>query len=341
MRRATLHRDAEYDGVFFVCVTTTRIFCRPSCRAKKPLPGNMTFRSTVRDCLLDGFRPCLRCRPLEVGKNPQWLAGLLDRVEKAPSQRLTDGDLRDMGVSPHRARRYFTENFGMTFQAFHRARRMGMALTQLRGGGDALAVGLDHGYDSSSGFREAFEKTFGATPGKSNGVRCITTTCIETPVGPLVAAAVEEGVCMVEFADRRALQKQIASLKGRIGGAIVPGAGRHLEQLASELGEYFGRKRTSFSVRTFAPGTEFQQQVWAELCEIPYGQTWSYEQLARQVGVPGAARAVGRANGDNRIAIVIPCHRVVKADGSLGGYGGGKWRKQILLDLESGQRSFS
>src|SRR3990172_7867099 len=152
--RATFQRDAAYDGTFYVCVKSTGIFCRPSCRARKPLRRNITFHPTVRECLLDGFRPCLRCRPLDLGKGPEWLPGVLDRVEEAPADRLpTDGALRESGVTPHRVRRYFTENFGMTFQAFHRARRMGLALEQLRRGEDPLMVGYDHGYESASGFR--------------------------------------------------------------------------------------------------------------------------------------------------------------------------------------------
>lgn len=222
----------------------------------------------------------------------------------------------------------------MTFQAYHRARRMGLALEQLRRGGDPLTVGLDHGFESASGFRDAFERTFGSTPGRSDRIVCIKTTRIETPVGPLVAGATDEGVCLIEFADRRAMQKQIATLRRRVGGTIVPGSNAHLDQLATELAEYFGGRSAEFSVKLVAPGSDFQRQVWDKLIEIPFGETWSYERLAREIGRPGAQRAVGRANGDNRIAILIPCHRVVRNDGSLCGYGGGLWRKKFLLDLE-------
>ncbi|MDO8632750.1 MAG: methylated-DNA--[protein]-cysteine S-methyltransferase [Phycisphaerales bacterium] len=335
MDRVMRRRDASYDGVFFVCVRSTGIFCRPSCPARKPLARNVVYRATVRDCLLDGFRPCRRCRPLAVGgEPPAWLDALLDRVEQAPAERVTDGDVRRIGVDPHRARRYFMRNFDMTFQAYHRARRMGLALEQLRRGGDPLTVGLDHGFESASGFRDAFERTFGSTPGRSNWIVCIKTARIETPVGPLVAGATDEGVCLIEFADRRALQKQIATLRRRVGGAIVPGSNAYLDQLATELAEYFGGRRAEFSVKLVAPGSDFQRRVWDKLREIPFGATWSYEGLAREIGRPGAQRAVGRANGDNRIAILIPCHRVVRNDGTLCGYGGGLWRKQFLLDLE-------
>jgi len=222
----------------------------------------------------------------------------------------------------------------MTFQAYHRARRMGLALEQLRRGDDPLAVGFDHGFESASGFRDAFERTFGSTPGRCKDVTCIKVTRIESPVGPLVAGATDEGICLLEFADRRALEKQMATLRRRIAGAVVPGTNWHLDDLTAQLAEYFEGRRTEFGVKLVAPGSDFQCRVWSKLMEIPFGTTWSYERLAREIGRPGAQRAVGRANGDNRIAILIPCHRVVRNDGSLCGYGGGLWRKQFLLDLE-------
>jgi len=338
MDRAMLARDTTYDGTFFTCVRTTGIFCRPSCPARKPKPANVEYRATVRDCLLAGFRPCKRCRPLATdGQHPEWIDRLIDRVEQDPAGRLADEDLRAMGVSPYRARRYFNDRFGMTFHAYHRSRRMGLALEALREGDSPLHVAFDHGFESNSGFRDAFERTFGTTPGKSDDVTPIVTTTIESPVGPLVAGATDQGVCLLEFADRRALQNQVGTLRRRIDGSVIPGTNEHLAQLRAELVEYFERRRTVFTVPLVAPGTAFQQQVWRELQRIPCGQTRSYEQVAAAIGRPGAQRAVGRANGDNRIAIVIPCHRVVRSDGSLCGYGGGSWRKRFLLDLEQHQ----
>lgn len=335
MQRAMLARDASFDGIFFVCVKTTKIFCRPSCPARKPKPENVVYHPAVRDCLLAGFRPCKRCRPLATaGRHPDWVETLIERVEQDPSGRFTDADLRGQGVSPFRARRYFNERFGMTFHAYHRARRMGLALGALREGDNALHVAFDHGFESNSGFRDAFERTFGTTPGRCAGVTPILSTTIESPIGPLVAGATEEGVCLLEFADRRAFQHQVDTLRRRLGGTIVPGLNEHLAQLRRELTEYFEARRTVFTVPLVAPGTDFQRRVWRALGEIPYGQTRSYDELATAIGRPGAHRAVGRANGDNRLAILIPCHRVVRSDGHLCGYGGGLWRKRHLLELE-------
>ncbi len=335
MERATYGRDPSYDGIFFVCVKTTGIFCRPSCSARKPRKQNVLYRASVRDCLLDGFRPCKRCRPLAAGNGEsQWLDGVLARFETSPGQRITDKELQSLGVSPHWARRYFRRNFGMTFQAYHRAQRMGLALEQLRRGEDSLAVGFDQSYESASGFRDAFKRVFGLPPGQSDAVVAIHTVRLDTPVGPLVAGATDKGVCLLEFADRRAFQRQVATLQRLLRGVVIPGRNQHLDRLAGQLSEYFDGQRQSFSVPLVTPGTEFQQRVWGALRRIPFGQTISYAELARRMGRSGAQRAVGRANGDNRIAILIPCHRVVKDDGTLCGYGGGLWRKKHLLDLE-------
>jgi AraC family transcriptional regulator of adaptative response/methylated-DNA-[protein]-cysteine methyltransferase len=163
---------------------------------------------------------------------------------------------------------------------------------------------------------------------------------IESPLGPLVVGAREDGICLLEFSDRRMLSTQIETVRRRFDAAVVPGDSPYFDRLREELRDYFAGRLREFTVPLVAPGTPFQERVWAELLKIPYGETRSYEDLARAVGAAGAQRAVGHANGLNRIAIVIPCHRVVNKNGKLGGYGGLVWRKQALLDLErSGQLS--
>lgn len=338
MRNAFYRSDAEYDGIFFVAVRTTGVFCRPSCTARKPKPRNIEFFFAARQALFAGYRPCRRCHPLETnGAAPDWVIALLARVESQPSQRLTATDLRRVGVDPTRARRYFLKHHGMTFNAYQRARRLGMALLQIRQGKGVTDVAIGSGYESESGFRDAFRKKFGKAPGKSRAEECIVTRMIESPVGPLLAGATSKAVCLLEFTDRRGLEKQIERAKKRFKCPVVPGKNQHLDLLARELAAYFAGKLTRFTVPLDFPGTPFQMKTWRGLLRIPYGKTWSYEELAEKVGHDGAQRAVGTANGANRIAIVIPCHRVVNKGGKLGGYGGGLWRKQFLLDLERGQ----
>lgn len=335
MRRAHRRRDPAYDGLFYVCVRSTGIFCRPSCTARPPKDRNVLYRTTVRDCLLDGFRPCRRCRPLAATpEDAHWLQPLLDRLERFPGDRIKDRDLAAMRVSPYRARRYFQRNFGMTFQAYHRMRRMGAALCELQHGHDPLSVGLNQSYESASGFRDAFKKVFGAPPTRSAGLHVIHVQRLDSPLGPLVAGATEQGICLLEFADRRAFPRQMDLLRRRFRAVLAPGAHPHLDALARELGGYFLGRRTDFTLPLDMRGTDFQLRVWNALRDIPCGTTRSYAQLARRIGRPGAQRAVGRANGENPIAILIPCHRVIRGDGTLCGYGGGLWRKQYLLDLE-------
>jgi len=335
MERATLARDASYDGIFIVAVRTTRIFCRPSCPARKPLPRNIEYYASPREALLGGYRPCKRCRPMDTnGQPPEWVDQLLIHVDQHPTKRLTDQDLRALSIDPARARRYFRSHYDMTFQAYHRARRMGLALAELRRGADMLDVGFRYGFESSSGFRDAFKQVFGEPPGRGRCANCIVTASIEGPLGRLVAGATENGICLLEFADRRAFESQLTTLRRRLDRAIVPGTNDHLENLKDQLARYFAGTLVEFTVPLVSPGTPFQERVWAELQRIPYGETISYEKLAHAVGTPNACRAVGRANGDNRLAIVIPCHRVVQKNGELRGYGGGLWRKQFLLDLE-------
>ena len=341
MQRACSAKDASYDGIFFLAVRTTGIFCRPSCPARKPLPANVSYFSTVREALFAGYRPCKRCRPLDTnGRPPEWVTRVLGLVEKR-EERIRDSELKDSGIDPFRVRRYFQKHYGMTFQAYCRARRMGGALEQLRRGSSLDDVTLGNGYASHSGFRDSCVRTFGRPPGTGRNSDCIVVSWLESPVGPLLAAANNQGVCLLEFTDRRMLETQFETLKKLFSCAIVPGENHHLNELRKQLERYFAGDLKQFSVPLVYPGTPFQENVWNELLRIPYGKTCSYEELARRVGSPDAQRAVGHANGLNRIAIVIPCHRVVNKDGKLGGYGGGLWRKQFLLDLEKGARRLS
>jgi AraC family transcriptional regulator of adaptative response/methylated-DNA-[protein]-cysteine methyltransferase len=335
MERAYLASDASYDGIFFLGVRTTGIFCKPSCPARKPFPRNVEYFATVREALFAGYRPCKRCRPMQSnGQHPVWVEKLLHEIDREPTMRWTDGDLRVRAIDPARARRYFLRQYGMTFHAYCRGRRLGKALERIRRGAKLDDVALGSGYESHSGFREAFARTFGGPPGQSRETRCVVTAWIESPLGPLVAGATPEGVCLLEFTERRMLEAQLTTLRKQLACPLVPGDNEHLTRLKDEMARYFAGQLTAFTVPLVYPGTPFQQLVWQELLGIPYGETRTYEELARRVGAPAACRAVGRANGLNRVAILIPCHRVVNKDGKLGGYGGGLWRKQALLDLE-------
>jgi AraC family transcriptional regulator of adaptative response/methylated-DNA-[protein]-cysteine methyltransferase len=272
------------------------------------------------------------------GRPPGWVAKLLARLDAAPGQRIPAAELRAAGIDPARARRWFQKHYGMTFQAYCRARRLAGAFRSIKGGSTVSDVAIESGFESESGFREAFARTFGAAPVAAAAGEAVVLEWIASPLGPLVAGTTDEGICLLEFSDRRMLESQLQTLRRRLGAPLVPGRHRWLDALRAELGEYFDGRRARFDLPLVIRGTPFQEQVWRALLEIPAGETRSYRDIAERIGHAGATRAVGTANGANRIAIVIPCHRVVNADGRLGGYGGGLWRKQFLLDLERGQR---
>lgn len=335
MLEAFLRRDASFDGLFVTAVSTTGIFCRPTCSARRPLPEHISFYANANDALVSGYRPCKRCRPLEpLGAPPTWLGPLLDEVDAEPARRWRDTDLRRRGLSPERVRRWFKQNHGMTFQAYQRARRLGSALGQVRTGSSVSRAALESGYDSLSGFQDAFRQYFGSSPTALDGAVVAKVDRIGTPLGTMLTAATDEALLLLEFADRRQLASQVQRIARRLGAVYVPGTNDVLARAAAELGEYFAGSRREFGVSTRPLGTDFELEVWAALREIPFGETRSYADVAKRVGRPEAVRAVGRANGMNALAIVVPCHRVVGSDGRLVGYGGGLWRKERLLEIE-------
>jgi AraC family transcriptional regulator of adaptative response/methylated-DNA-[protein]-cysteine methyltransferase len=335
MYGALSRRDAAYEGVFFTGVKTTGIFCRPTCRAKKPKPENVEFFPTVLEALHGGYRPCRLCHPMDAIKPAPPLVEKLRRaVEAAAEGRVTDKDLAAMNVEPSTARRQFKAYHGMTFHAYQRARRMGLALRDVKAGRPVIEVQLERGYESTSGFREAFVRVFGAPPRGATADDCLLAHRIETPLGTMLALADGQGLRLLEFVDRRGLERELVGLRRRLKCAIVPGRNATLDETTRQLADYFAGRRMKFDLPLAPVGSDFQQRVWVELRLIAPGRTRSYAEMALALGIPKAPRAIGRANGSNMIALVIPCHRVIRADGTLCGYAGGSWRKQRLLEHE-------
>ncbi len=336
MREAFMTGDGNWDGIFWAGVRSTGIFCRPSCPARKPDPRRLVFFATPEDAVQAGFRACLRCRPTEPpGAPPDWLRPLLEAMERDPGRRWTGEDLRRLGLAPDRVRRWYQRTHGMSFQAYHRARRLGGALEEVRDGQAVSRAAFEAGYDSLSGFQEAFKQTFGASPTALGDVLVVRVEQVVTPLGPMAVAASERGVHLLEFADRRHLDRQIRSTAKRLNAVFAPGASAASAMAREALARYFAGELDAFGGLPTAPaGTSFQRGVWARLESIPAGETRSYGEVARAMGRPAAVRAVGTAVGANPLAIVVPCHRVVGADGRLTGYAGGLWRKRRLLELE-------
>jgi len=239
-----------------------------------------------------------------------------------------------MSIDPSTARRQFKRHYGMTFQAYHRARRMGLALREVRRGRRVDQARNGSGFESESGFRDAFARIFGETPTTAKTYSCLFAERIETPLGAMLAIADDEGLRLLEFVDRRAMEHELSILRKRLRTNVVPGEHRHLDTLRSQLADYFSGRNLEFTVPVAPVGSNFQLRAWKILRSIPVAETRSYSWMAERLGDGNARRAVGRANGTNMICIVIPCHRVIRADGTLCGYGGGLWRKKWLLDHE-------
>lgn len=336
---ALLRKDSSFEGQFIVGVKTTGIFCRPSCSARKPKRENTEYFSNIKDALDHGYRPCKVCRPLQpLGEVPQWLRALIKEIESSPERKLKDQDLRDRSLEPARVRRWFKQQHGITFHAYQRSLRINNAFGQIKSGDKVIASAFDNGYESLSGFGDSFKKLVGESPRASMEKNIIHIQRISTPLGPMLAGASEQGICLLEFTDRKMLETQLERLKKYYKSVPLQGSSPFFDQLKQELNEYFNAGRKEFKVALDLRGSEFQLKVWKILQQIPYGVTRSYRDQAIALGDLKAVRAVARANGDNRISIIIPCHRVIGSDGKLVGYGGGLWRKEWLLELESGKK---
>jgi AraC family transcriptional regulator, regulatory protein of adaptative response / methylated-DNA-[protein]-cysteine methyltransferase len=335
MQKAFEARDSAFEGLFLAAVSTTGIFCRPTCSARKPKPENVEFFSSAGEALYAGYRPCKLCKPMDQGSTTSDIVKTLsERLEKSSAVKIGPDDLKKMGIDPSTARRHFQRAYGMTFDAYQRARRIGSALHDIRQGESVIDTQLNHGFESASGFWEAFKNIFGVPPGNSAGVNCLKARWLDTPFGAMLAIASEDGLHMLEFVDRRGLDNELKELRRRTNCVIVPGSNPYLDAIANELERYFAGSLPEFSVPLVLGGSLFEKAVWQELRTIPCGKTRSYAETARRIGNPDAVRVVGRANRRNILAIVVPCHRVIRADGTLCGYGGGVWRKKWLLEHE-------
>ncbi|EEQ20657.1 Methylated-DNA--protein-cysteine methyltransferase [Yersinia intermedia ATCC 29909] len=323
--------------MFFVGVKTTGVFCISVCRARKPKRENVEFYKDFKSALDAGFRPCKVCRPTENAHTaPFFIEQALELVRANPKTRISDTALRKHDVSPERVRRWFLQNHGITFQAFQRMQRVNIALQELKGGSAATDVAFDNGYESLSGFAYTYKRLTGVAPTEQTQIIIIQR--FTTTLGPMFVCATERGVCLLEFTDRRMLETEFRDLQRLLNARIMSGENSHTRQTEKEICEYFSGTRQQFELTLDAPGSDFQRSVWQGLSAVPYGQTSHYQALSGQIGKPNAVRAVAAANGANRIAIVIPCHRVIGKDGSMTGYGGGIARKEWLIEHERKHR---
>lgn len=332
-------RDPAFEGRAYVGVTSTGIFCRLTCPARKPRPENCRWFARPEEAEAAGFRPCKRCHPIgATAEGDAAVTALRAAMEADPGRRWTETDIEEMGYDPSTIRRAFRRHFGMTFLQMARNIRLREGARRVAGGDAVIEAQLDAGFDSASGFRQAFARLFGHPPAKMRGADGLVADWIDTPLGGMIAVADDQALHLLEFTDRKALVPQLAKVskaaKGRVGLGRTGVSG----ETARQLSEFFAGNRARFNLPLAPHGTDFQRRVWDALCRIPAGQTRSYTELARAIGQPTATRAVARANATNGIAIVIPCHRVIGADGTLTGYAGGLWRKEKLIAAEAAYR---
>ena len=330
-----LNRDPCYEGGVYVCVSTTGVFCRMTCPARKPKSENCRFYRTIGECIEAGFRPCKRCHPVRAAAsgNPT-IRALLSVLDERPCTRWSEQHIAQMGYDLSTVRRLFKHHFGVTFLQVARQRRLRNGFNTLSGGGNVITAQQNAGFDSPSAFRVAFARLVGCAPGDLSRNGVLLASWIATQLGDMIAVSSNTHLHLLEFVDRRALPTELKKLLRITKGRVGIGRPDPTQQAEEELTAYFSGRHSTFATRLALIGSAFSRQVWGELRRIPVGETRSYTELAHRVGKPAAVRAVARANGANQIALMIPCHRVIGADGSLTGYEGGLWRKQRLIEIE-------
>ena len=328
---AFMRRDRSWDGRVIGAVHTTGIYCKPSCPARRPRRENVTFYASTEEARAAGFRPCLRCKPDKVGRDREAVASavrLIEQAEEAPSlSELATA----VGYAPHHFQRIFKRDLGVSPAEYARGVRNRRTEEALMINDRITDAVYDAGYQSPSGFYDDAKERLGMTPSAwRDGGRgeTIRWTTFESPLGELFIAATSKGICRLTFDDSEASLQRLFP-----NATIVKDDGALREFVAGTL-QAIEQPLLAHQLPIDVAGTAFQEAVWRELRKIPPGETRSYAEIAAAIGAPKAVRAVGTANGDNHVAVLIPCHRVIRSDGSLGGYGGGIERKKKLLASE-------
>ena len=328
---AVLRRDRTMDGQFVTGVLSTGIYCRPSCAARHPRRDNVRFFANGNEARQTGLRACLRCRPDEVAADEAGIAKALRLIEQAEGPPTLDALAEAAGYSPFHFHRLFRRATGVTPAAYVRAERAKRAERALKNSDTVTEALYDAGYAAPARFYADAPDRLGMTPSKwrDGGLgETIRWGVAETDFGPLLVAATERGICRVAF------EPDDTVLRGHFPKARIEKGGAALESLLAGAVAYVTTPGRTMTLPLDVRGTAFQQAVWRELSRIPSGETLSYAALAARAGNPNAVRAVGSACGANPVAVLVPCHRAVRADGGLGGYAWGLQIKEKLLERE-------
>jgi AraC family transcriptional regulator of adaptative response/methylated-DNA-[protein]-cysteine methyltransferase len=334
--QAVSERDARYNGTFVFGVRSTGIYCRPGCPARRPRRDQVVFFANGAGARSAGFRACRRCKPDEAVQRPEeWVEQARQLLEKREEPLPLAELARQLGASPYHLQRVFKAATGLTPRQYGAAHRLERLKSRLQAGQDVTTALYDAGFSSPSRLYEGARQSLGMTPGAyRNGGKGmqIQYTTFATPLGRMLLAATEHGVCKISFGkDDGELQAQ---LEDEFPQATSTRDEQGLAAWTECLTDYLEGSTTQLELPLDAQGTAFQQQVWAALRQIPYGETRSYTEVAQAIGQPAAVRAAAHACATNPLAVVTPCHRVVRSDGGLGGYRWGLERKQALLKRE-------
>jgi AraC family transcriptional regulator of adaptative response/methylated-DNA-[protein]-cysteine methyltransferase len=331
-------RDPRADGRFYYSVATTGVYCRPSCAARRALAQNVAFHETAAAAERAGFRPCKRCRPTEPSqdeRHARLVQSLRARIEASEQPVVLEELAAGAGLSPFYLHRLFKKHVGMTPREYAAACRLQRVGDGLRAGATVTSAIHDAGYSSSSRFYEVGGSALGITPSDlrrgASGVE-LRATVRGCSLGYVLIAVTSRGVCAISFGEDAV--SLLDELRERFPRATVHGSDARLEALADKVVVMVDSAGVATDLPLDLLGTAFQQRVWRALRDIPRGSTSTYAEVAARIGAPHAARAVGTACGKNPVAVAVPCHRVVRDDGSLGGYRWGLHRKKALLDRE-------
>ena len=335
---AVVARDSGHDGEFVFAVATTGVYCRPSCPARRPRRENVTFYSRPEQAEKAGFRACLRCRPRSFSGNPQSDSAkeICRYIEQHLDQPITLERLgKAFRQSPFHLQRRFKAALGITPRAYADSCRLRLLKRNLQAGDNVTRAMYDAGYGSSSRLYEKTASQLGMTPDKYRRgaiAASIRYACTDSPLGRMLIAATDRGVCAIQFA--RSDSELIEGLKREFPFAVRKLDNGGLQAwVAALLSKMIGRELNA-ALPLDIRATAFQRRVWTYLQSIPFGATRSYGQVAKAIGQPSASRAVARACATNPVAVAIPCHRVVREDGSISGYRWGVERKKALLEME-------
>jgi AraC family transcriptional regulator of adaptative response/methylated-DNA-[protein]-cysteine methyltransferase len=328
---AFMRRDRSWDGRILGAVKTTGIYCKPSCPARRPKRDNVEFYASADEARSAGYRPCLRCKPDEVGRDREAVTRALKLIEQAEEAPGLAELSAQVGYAPHHFQRIFKRDLGVSPAEYARALRNRRTEAALKANDRVTDAVYDAGYSGPSSFYSDAKERLGMTPSAwRDGGRgeTIRWTHFDSPLGQMFIAATSKGICRLTFDDSE------DSLRRLFPNATLVQDDGGLKELVEGALEAIERPLAMPDLPIDVAGTAFQEAVWRELRKIPAGETRSYAEIAAAIGHPKAVRAVGSANGDNHVCVLIPCHRVIRSDGSLGGYGGGIERKKKLLAAE-------